>query len=168
MHPRHRASQKLLFPGTGLRCEDLLLIQNRRGFSVTARAVSPDVRDSEPPVVECRQGVNPSGKKIPVAGKNPASGQNPDGYYQLLAKDNCDANPLIFIADTGSTFVAGPFASGDVIKLTQSPGKTPSQDPAPAPIVAHVHFKGDGLLFAVDADGNISEVQLCLVPRPPK
>jgi hypothetical protein len=126
------------------------------------------VLDNEPPKVECNGGVNPSGKKIPVAGKNPASGQNPDGYYQLLAKDNCDPDPLIFVADTGSPFIAGPFHNGDVIKLTQSPGKTPSQDPAPAPIVAHVHLKGDGSLYALDASGNQSEGVLCLVPRPPK
>jgi hypothetical protein len=126
------------------------------------------VDDHEAPVAACREGVNPSGKKIPVAGKNPSSGQNPDGYYQLLGKDNCDADPAIYVGDTGSTFVAGPFHSGDVIKLTQSPGKTPSQDSAPAPIVAHVHLKGDGLLFAIDADGNVSEVVTCLVPRPPK
>ena len=75
---------------------------------------------------------------------------------------------MIYLGDTGSSFIAGPFAPGDVIKLTQSPGKTPSQDSAPPPIVAHVHLKGDGLLFAVDASGNISEVHLCLVPRPPK
>lgn len=126
------------------------------------------VQDTEPPVAECREGYNPSGKKIPVAGKNPASGQNPDGYYQLLSRDNCDSDPAIYVADTGSDFIAGPFHSGDVVKLTQSPGKTPSQDAAPAPIVAHLHFRGDGLIFAIDANGNQSQGQLCLVPRPPK
>lgn len=63
---------------------------------------------------------------------------------------------MLYIADSGSTFIAGPFANGDTIKLTQSPGKKPGQAPAPAPIVAHVHLKGDALLFAVDASGNIS------------
>ena len=72
------------------------------------------------------------------------------------------------VLDSKNTFIAGPFASGDVIKLTQSPGKRPSQDPAPDPIVAHLHFKGDGVIFAVDANGNTSEPELCLVPRPPK
>ncbi len=126
------------------------------------------VEDKDPPQVACLPGYNPSGKKVPVAGKNPASGQNPDGYYQLLSKDDCDASPEIYIVDTGSDFIAGPFASGDVIKLTQSPGKQPSQDPAPDPIVAHIHLRGDGLLFAVDAFGNESAPELCLVPRPPK
>jgi len=126
------------------------------------------VEDREAPQATCVAGVNPSGKKIPVAGKNPASGQNPDGFYQLLGKDNCDGTLAIYVADTGSDFIAGPFASGDVIKLTQSPGKRPSQDPAPDPIVAHLHLRGDGLLFAVDAAGNESAGELCLVPRPPK
>jgi hypothetical protein len=126
------------------------------------------VEDREAPEAACREGYNPSGKKIPVAGKNPSSGQNPDGYYQLITKDNCDANPAIYVADSGSDFIAGPFASGDVIKLTQSPGRQPGQDSAPAPIVAHLHFKGDGLLFTVDANGNATEPVLCLVPRPPK
>jgi len=31
-------------------------------------------------------GTQSGDKKIPVAGKNPSSGQNPDGYYQLLSK----------------------------------------------------------------------------------
>jgi hypothetical protein len=126
------------------------------------------VEDREAPVGACREGANPSGKKIPVAGKNPASGQNPDGFYQLLSKDNCDSDPAIYLADTGSTFIAGPFHNGDVVKLTQSPGRTPSQDPGAGTVVAHLHFKGDGVLYAVDADGNTSETCLCLVPRPPK
>ena len=126
------------------------------------------VEDREAPRAACREGYNPSGTKIPASGKNPASGQNPDGFYQLLGRDNCDSDAAIYVADTGSTFVAGPFHNGDVVKLTQSPGRRPSQDPAPDPIVAHLHFKGDGMIFAVDAAGNVSESQLCLVPRPPK
>lgn len=126
------------------------------------------VEDREAPVGACREGVNPSGKKIPVAGKNPSSGQNPDGFYQLLSKDNCDSDPAIYLADTGSTFIAGPFHNGDVIKLTQSPGRKPGQDQGAGVVVAHLHFKGDGVLYAVDADGNTSETCLCLVPRPPK
>jgi hypothetical protein len=127
------------------------------------------VKEEDPPEVVCRPAPNPSGKKIPVAGKSSASGQNPDGYFQLLARDNCDPNPLLFIQDSGSSFIAGPFASGDVIKLTQSPGSTPSSDASPdSDVVAHVRLKGDGLLFAVDASDNISDPESCLVPRAPK
>lgn len=43
------------------------------------------VEDREAPVAECEPTTNPAGKKIPTAGTNPKSGQNPDGFYRLLA-----------------------------------------------------------------------------------
>ena len=133
---------------------------NTCSFTVT-------VLDRQAPLVACRPGTNPSGDNIPVAGKNPASGQNPDGFYQLLAEDNCDPNPTIYVMDSASPFVAGPFANGDLIKLTQSPGHT-SQDAAPPPVVAHVHLKGDALVYAVDAAGNTGAAVSCNVPPLPK
>jgi hypothetical protein len=126
------------------------------------------VEDREAPRIACRQAPNPSSKKIPVSGKNPSSGQNPDGYYQLLAKDNCDPNPKLYVKDTASSFIAGPFASGDIVKLSQNPGGTPSSDPSTPPIVAHIHLNGDALGYAVDADGNVSDTCLMLIPPAPK
>jgi hypothetical protein len=126
------------------------------------------VVDAEPPEVACVAGVNPSGKKIPTAGKNPQSGQNPDGFYQLLATDNCDAAPVLVVADSASSFVAGPFANGDNVKIVQAPGAPPFQKPGPQGIVAHIRLKGDALLYAVDAAGNISAPLDCFLPPPPK
>lgn len=127
------------------------------------------VEDREAPRVACRAGVNPSGKKVPTAGKNPNSGENPDGYYQLLAKDNCDANPKCYIKDSRSSFVAGPFQSGDVVKITQAPGNAnPRQKDAPQGIAAHLILRGDAMLYAVDADGNVSAALNCFVPPAPK
>jgi hypothetical protein len=130
-------------------------------FSVT-------VQDREAPLAGCRPAPNPSDKKIPVAGKNPKSGQNPDGYFQLLGKDNCDPDVSIYVGDTGSGFIAGPFHSGDIIKLRQSPGGTPSSTPDSPPITAQIRLNGDGAVFAVDAAGNVSAFSFCLVPPPPK
>jgi hypothetical protein len=124
------------------------------------------VEDREPPMVACRPAPNPSGKKIPMAGKNPQSGQNPDGFYQLLAKDNCDPAPAIFVADSASSFVAGPFASGDIVKMTQSPGEPAFQNPGPLNVVAHIHLKGDALIYAVDASGNAAASVPCNTPPP--
>ena len=134
---------------------------NACSFTVT-------VQDQEAPRVACRPASNPSGKKIPVAGKNPNSGENPDGYYQLLAKDNCDANPKLYIADSASSFVAGPFTSGDVVKITQTLDVEPGQQPGPQYVAAHIFLHGDALLFATDADGNASSPINCNVPPPPK
>ena len=125
-------------------------------------------RLNRPPLAACRPAPNPSGKKIPVAGKNPSSGQNPDGHYQLLAKDNCDPNPTLYVGDSASAFVAGPFANGDIVKLTQNPGGTADQQPGAQNVVAHIHLNGDGLVYAVDAAGNVGATVLCKVPSPPK
>jgi len=126
------------------------------------------VNDVEPPVASCGPGINPSGNNKPNAGNNPASGQNPDGFYEVRAKDNCDPNPKIYIRDSASSFVAGPFANGDQLKITQAPGVTPQQKPGAGVIVAHLQLKGDALLYAVDADGNASVPQKCFVPPLPK
>lgn len=125
------------------------------------------VVDCESPTVKCVATTNPAGKTVPPAGNNPKSGQNPDGFYQLLAEDTCDANPTIYVADSASTFVAGPFASGDKVKITQAPGVTPSQKPGTGGIVAHIQLKGDAVVVAVDAAGNQTRCS-CLVPPRPK
>jgi hypothetical protein len=125
------------------------------------------VVDCEAPSVECVPTTNPAGKVVPPAGNNPKSGQNPDGFYQLLAADNCDPNPAIYVADSASAFVAGPFKSGDKVKITQAPGVTPVQKPGAGVIVAHILLKGDAVVVAVDALGNMERC-MCLVPPPPK
>jgi hypothetical protein len=127
---------------------------NTCSFTVT-------VEDKEAPVAACRPAANPSGKNIPPSGNN---GQNPDGYFELLGRDNCDPNPLLFVLDTGSSFVAGPFHSGDVVKIRQNPGGKPSSTPGHGLIVAEIHLRGDGLVHAVDASGNVGTGALCLVP----
>lgn len=122
-----------------------------------------EFEDLEAPIVECMAATNPSGKNVPKAGNNVRSGQNPDGFYQLLAEDGCDAEPTIFVRDTGSDFIAGPFVSGEIVKLTQAPGITPNLKPMGGGVIAHIQLKGDAILFAVDAAGNVSEPCTCLV-----
>jgi hypothetical protein len=126
------------------------------------------VEDREAPQVTCRAGVNPGGKKIPRAGNNPRAGENPDGFYQLIAIDNCDPNPLIYVKDSASDFIAGPFSSRETVKITQAPGARPSQKPMAGAVVAHIKLKGDALLFGVDAEGNESVPVRCNVPPPPR
>jgi hypothetical protein len=126
------------------------------------------VLDLEAPVVTVQPGPNPAGTTVPAAGRNPRSGQNPDGFYQLFASDNCDDAPLIYVRDSASGFVAGPYASGAVVKITQSPGATPNAKPMAGVVVAHIILKGDPLIFAVDAEGNASVPVGALVPPLPK
>lgn len=126
-----------------------------------------EVIDCEAPTVACVPTTNPAGSVVPPAGTNPKSGQNPDGFYQLLASDNCDQAPAIYVVDSVSGFVAGPFASGAKVKITQAPGGKPVQKPLAGVIVAHITLRGDPVVMAVDAAGNQS-VCNCYVPPPPK
>ena len=123
--------------------------------------------DTTPPVVACSPTTNPSGKNVPPAGNNPPSGQNPDGFYILTATDAVDPNPQITVADTASSFVAGPYVSGTQIKLVQAPGATPNVKPGAGVIDWKITLKGDALVTATDGPGNSASVS-CKVPPPPK
>lgn len=121
------------------------------------------VLNGEAPRVSCRPAPNPSGK-IPVAGKNGDAGVNPSGYYQVLAKDACDSQPAIYIKDTASAFVAGPFQNGDIVRVKHT-GGVPSSVPGNAPVVAVLSLRGNGLAIAVNAGGDVTpDASGCLLP----
>lgn len=107
------------------------------------------VEDREVPVVGCQAGTNPSGKNVPKGNA---------GFTLLFAQDNCDAAPKIYVRDSASAFVAGPFASGDVVKFTVAKGSAPFTESMGGG-VTHIVLKGAPLLFATDADGNVSAPQ---------
>ena len=124
--------------------------------------------DTTPPAGACAEGTNPHGKTKPGA-------KNEDGFYELLAEDAVYPDPEIYVIDSGSGTVWGPFSSGTQIKYTEAPGAPPSQkkigsDQGQAGAVAwHITGNADACIYAVDAAGNRSECNCCLlVPPPPK
>jgi hypothetical protein len=137
------------------------------GLSASCQA-NVTVVDLTPPTAQCVPTTNPAGEQIPKAGNNPKSGQNPDGFYQVLATDNCDSNPQIWVYDSASSFVAGPYHSGDKLKITQSPGGTPVSEPMDGVIVAHLKLKGDARMCATDASANAGVCASCLIPPRPR
>jgi len=82
--------------------------------------------------------------------------------------DAVDPNPVLTLADSGSSATFGPFASGTKIKLTQAPGATPGQEPGTSVIDWKIKIKGDGVLTATDASGNVSAPVSCKVAPKPK
>jgi hypothetical protein len=150
---------------------------DEQGDTVCDKATK-EWRDTTPPDVACIESVNPHGRTVPPAGSTtlpgPKGGQNEDGFYQLLASDLVDPNPLIFVVDTGSGARFGPFASGTNIKYTEAKGATPSQKPIGSAsgqagaVSWYITGKGDAVLFAIDASKNKGGPALCLVPPPPK
>ncbi len=116
--------------------------------------------DTTPPTVQCTPTTNPAGKNVPPA-------KNEDGFYLLTSTDAVDPNPKITVADSASSFVAGPFPSPTSIKLVQAPGATPNVKPGTGVIDWKITLKGDAIVTATDSSGNSSSVT-CLVPPPPK
>ena len=100
--------------------------------------------------------------------RSPPPGQNEDGFYQLNATDAVDPNPRIFVVDSGTGTVFGPYPSGTNIKYVQAPGATPSASPMAGAVAWMIKGQGDMLVYAVDGSGNQSDNLSCLVPPPPK
>jgi len=136
--------------------------------NVSQGTFTKTVLDTTPPVAACTPTTNPSGQNVPPAGNNPKSGQNPDGFFELTASDSVGPNPQIFVGDSGSSFVAGPYPSGTTIKLVQAPGATPNVKPGAGAIAWKITLQGDAIVYAVAASGNQSHPVSCLVPPLPK
>lgn len=116
------------------------------------------VVDTTPPTVGCPEGPNPGGT---VPGSH-----NPDGFFLLTATDIVDGSPQVYLRDTDSGTVWGPFTSGQKIKYTEN-GATPSIRTMPGGILK-ITGNGDAEVFATDFSGNTSAPVACLVPAPPK
>ena len=116
------------------------------------------VVDTTAPDVGCPEGPNPDGR-VP-------SSHNPDGFFELVASDLVDTDPQVFLRDTGSGTVWGPFSSGQKIKYTEN-NATPSIKEMPGGILK-ITGTGDAEVFATDFSGNSAAPVACLVPPPPK
>lgn len=162
--------------GETFECDDWALINGEPMTDANREVILEHkvihVPDVTPPTVQCVEGPNPGGKKVPPAGSTtlpgPKGGQNEDGFYELLVEDNVDPNPQVFVGDSESGFVAGPFENGDVVKITESDDEGPLSKSMAGVVVAHIILRGDALVYAVDASGNQSDPISCLVPPPPK
>lgn len=126
--------------------------------------------DNTAPVVDCTPTTTPDGRQKPKAGDN-SPGQNEDGFYELTADDANDADPEIYLVDTGSGTVFGPFTDGTKIKYVEDADATPTQKKMGGPnseVQWHITGTGDAAVYAVDDLGNQSDPVDCLVPGPSK
>jgi hypothetical protein len=154
--------------GTTVTCSVDFLVDGEvlDGFT---QSVTVNVPDVTAPLVTCAGGTNPHGATVP-----PAANQNPDGFYALTATDNVDPDPQIFVVDSGSGTVFGPYPSGTTIKYVEANGATPNEKPmgsangAAGAVTVKITGTGDALVFAVDSAGNASAPVSCLVPPPPR
>ena len=59
-------------------------------------------------------------------------GPSPSGFMLLVATDAVDPKPVVFLVDTGSGIVRGPWGTGTPVKYTQAPGGPPSETQSPS------------------------------------
>jgi hypothetical protein len=159
-------------PGTYV-CTVTFIANNypAEGAPIGTEEITIHVPDVVPPEAACAETVNPSGNNVPKAPGKGGQGQNQDGFYELQATDNFDPTLDLFVTDTGSGVVFGPFPSGTRIKYTEANGAVPSIKAMGGPDSAvdwHIKGQGDAQLTAVDDAGNVSAAAACLVPPPPK
>ena len=141
------------------------------GGEIQAIEVTKDWVDTTPAVAACLQSVNPHGQTTP-----PAKGTNPDGFFIISGEDDVTstADLEVFVLDTGSGTIFGPYPSGTVIKYTEAPGAKPSEatigsgNGQAGAVTVHITGTGDGAVFVVDTSGNESAQVSCLVPPPPR
>ena len=134
--------------------------------------------DTTPPVPVCTETVNPHGNNVPKAPGQGGQGQNQDGFYELTATDLVWPQDAldIFVTDTGSGTVFGPFSVETLFKYTEDADATPEakkigsdNDKGQADAVdVHIIGNGDAAVTAVDGSGNVSDPVACLVPPLPK
>jgi hypothetical protein len=118
------------------------------------------VVDTTPPTSTCVPGPNPGGQ-IP-------SSNNPDGFYTIGSTDRVDTAVDIYVRDTASTAVFGPYPNTTNIKLAQAPGSTPNVKPGSGAVDYKITLKGDAVITGVDNAHNTSAGVTCLVPPGPK
>ena len=118
-------------------------------------------QDTTPPVVACVPGLNPAGMTVMRQG-----GLGPSGFTRLVATDAVDPAPVVFLLDTGSATIWGPFPSGKPVKYTQAPGAAPgaTEMASGAMEILHAKGKGDPAVRGKDAVGNESAPLVCPVP----
>jgi hypothetical protein len=74
----------------------------------------------------------------------------------LSASDDSDPTPKIYVKDSASAFVAGPFTHANQVVIRINPSRTPFQRPGTGTIKAQISLKGSPLLFGIDSNGNAS------------
>ncbi len=137
--------------------------EDENGNSLGDETITIHIPDTTPPVAFCDATKNPAGKNIPSASKT-----NEDGFFVLGGSDNLDPDVEIYVKDSETGVIFGPFAAGTVIKYVEANGATPGQKPGAGSVDWQINGQGDAIVYSVDASGNVSAEAACLVAPEPK
>jgi len=134
---------------------------NPSGTGFTTERVIVTVKDCEPPNVSCRTPDDRAVQKGPSANGNITPPSGSGRFYELLAHDNCDDNPQLYIQDLASGFVRGPFLKNQIVKIAKKTHGKGAAGSASHSAFATVELEGDGFLYGVDFSGNVGLSVFC-------
>ncbi|MFC1924784.1 PKD domain-containing protein [Chloroflexota bacterium] len=127
-------------------------------------SIQIDIVDTTPADITVSESTTPSGKKTPRGKPD----HNADGFFEITAEDDVSGfeEIEIFIEDTGSGTVFGPFDNGVKIKYDIDPLATPEQKTMGSNkgkaknVDWHIIGQGVGEVSAVDLAGIVSSTLL--------
>jgi hypothetical protein len=133
----------------------------------------PDPQSDLHIVPTCLETVNPHGKQVPQA---PGQGQNEDGFYEISSLPLSEGQE-VWIRDTGTGTMFGPFPSGTRVKYIEANGAEPSMtqmggnngngNGQAKAVDYQIRGQGDMQVLVFDEDGG-EVTTMCLVPPFPK
>lgn len=81
------------------------------------------------------------------------------GFFRLSATASCFGPPNLFVSDSASALVAGPYPSGTVVLIATAP--TPGVGPGRGGAAATIFVKGNATAYATDTIGRSSAGIIC-------
>jgi hypothetical protein len=146
--------------GATLHCSVSFLLNDAPGGDAFIQSIAVPVIDITPPVVACTAGPNPDGWLNP----DPWLNRDPDAnFWTLNAADNVDKDKdlKIFVRDSVSGTVFGPYEPGTTIKLIHTPGAKPEVKPGVGAVNWEITVQGCAVLDVRDAAGNEATANCC-------
>ncbi len=144
-------------PGAVLHCSVDFLLNGNSGGPAFIQTITVTVVDREPPHVKCKLVELPycCRNKIPVG-----------NYFVLNAWDNSGDSVGVFVGDSKSDAVFGPYPSGTSVQFVQNSKATPGATPGTGLVKVVITLKGAPVIVGKDATGN-KATAFCPCAPPP-
>lgn len=157
-------------------CSPAPLIHGRRKdrrslqepFPIGSTEIVWTARDGDGNTSQCRQMVQVMDTEAPTTGCRRVplfqvqAGRR--GFVQLIARDNSSQRVNVYVTDTASSMVAGPFRDKAIIEIQRAALGPPTVFFDSRRRIQVIRVAGRAAIHAVDASGNQSRPKICQYP----
>jgi len=143
--------------GAVLHCSVDFLLNGASGGPAFLQTITVTVVDKEPPKVKCKL------TEAPYCCRKKYGKGN---YFVLTATDNSGQPVEIFVGDSKSDAVFGPYPFGIAVQFIQNPKATPSATPSKGAVKFVITLKGAPVIVGKDTSGNKATAYCPCAPPP--